>query len=164
MNKISHLAPAILLVMAGAILSACNPKNGDDSVEIVDATGKALDWPHWRGPNRNSIVSDSDWDPALLNRKDAVKWQANVGSGFSSVSLKGGLLYTAGYRDNANTIYCSGYGRHDPTRLSHRGKVNEIGTVFVLRRDFIGGFDCKAGFAEAAGSGKGQETESTLLQ
>ena len=92
--------------MAGAILSACNPKNGDDSVEIVDATGKALDWPHWRGPNRNSIVSDSDWDPALLNRKDAVKWQANVGSGFSSVSLKGGLLYTAGYRDNANTIYC----------------------------------------------------------
>ncbi len=106
MNKFSYLALAALLIMASAILPACRQKNVDDAAEEEDLIGKTVDWPQWRGPNRNGIVSDSDWDPAVLNAEIEFKWRMNVGQGFSSVSIKDGLLYTAGYRDNANTIYC----------------------------------------------------------
>jgi outer membrane protein assembly factor BamB len=106
LNKISYLTLAVLLIMTSAIVAACRQKNVDDSAKEENSNGKTLDWPYWRGPNRNSIVSDSDWDPTVLSGEVEYKWQANVGLGFSSVSVMDGLLYTAGYRNNVNTIYC----------------------------------------------------------
>lgn len=55
------------------------------------------EWPQWRGPNRDGISPDTglatDWEtnpPKLL-------WElSGLGSGYASVSLKDGLLYTTG--------------------------------------------------------------------
>lgn len=38
----------------------------------------AEDWPGWRGPNRDGISGEADWDPEALNRlKIKIKAQFN---------------------------------------------------------------------------------------
>jgi len=58
---------------------------------VISAAG-TNEWPHWRGPTYNGISPETAW------RLDGAKiaWRAQVGSGFSSVSIAGGKLYTMG--------------------------------------------------------------------
>ncbi len=68
----------------------------------LSASGLADDWSAWRGPNANGISSESGWNP-----KGAKKiWQKELGVGYSSVSVKGGKLYTMGSAEGEDTIYC----------------------------------------------------------
>lgn len=71
----------------------------------AEPTGKAGDWPQWRGPNRDGVslekgLSD-DWEknpPKLL-------WKAEgMGAGYASVSIVGDRLYTSGNTDEAQTV------------------------------------------------------------
>ena len=64
------------------------------------------DWPSWRGPNGNSISDESGWDPNSLAPEPKILWRARVGDGYSSVSIKGEHLYTMGYMDGRDTVYC----------------------------------------------------------
>ncbi|MGB0579893.1 MAG: PQQ-binding-like beta-propeller repeat protein [Limisphaerales bacterium] len=57
----------------------------------------ASDWPHWRGPNYDGISHERL--PDKLPKKLAVRWRANVGVGFSAVSV-------VGNRDGNDTIHC----------------------------------------------------------
>jgi outer membrane protein assembly factor BamB len=65
----------------------------------------AGDWPQWRGPHRNGVSGErigTKWqtqDPPEL-------WNANVGTGFSGVSVAGGRAYTLGNRTNEDTVWC----------------------------------------------------------
>jgi outer membrane protein assembly factor BamB len=73
----------------------------------------AVDWPQWRGPQRNGISSESGWLlrwPAGGPRR---LWTAQVGEGFSSVAVQGGRVYTMGNAGNRDTVYClaAGTGR-----------------------------------------------------
>ncbi|MHC4288214.1 MAG: hypothetical protein ACYSSJ_07950, partial [Planctomycetota bacterium] len=61
----------------------------------VSATLFAGDWPHWRGPNYDGISAETDWDPKALNTPD-IAWKAQVGTGFSSISVANGKVYTMG--------------------------------------------------------------------
>ena len=107
-----YLYLATLLLSAGLFLPACQRKNpsnatiagAPDAKERVENDGS--DWPFWRGPDRNSIVKDVKWNPAALDGDIKLKWKVNVGIGFSSVSLKNGLLYTVGHEKNTNIVYC----------------------------------------------------------
>ena len=65
----------------------------------------AADWPQWRGPNRNGISSEkvsAVW-PAGGPR---VLWRASVGTGFSSITVSQGRLYTMGNTNNEDTVWC----------------------------------------------------------
>lgn len=63
------------------------------------------DWPNWRGPNNDGISTDKQWNPkALANAK--VAWRASLGAGFSTVSVRGELLYTMGNKDGKDIVYC----------------------------------------------------------
>jgi len=70
-------------------------------VLLVDA--RASDWPQWRGPNRNGISSEKvNWPeggPKTI-------WRAQVGTGFSSISVSHGWVYTMGNADEKDTIWC----------------------------------------------------------
>ncbi|HPD48007.1 MAG TPA: PQQ-like beta-propeller repeat protein [Anaerohalosphaeraceae bacterium] len=72
---------------------------------------RAADWPHWRGPHYDGISRETDW------RSDKLKvlWRQNVQTGFSSVVVSEGRLYTMGnsgsdtnkYPNNqADTVFC----------------------------------------------------------
>jgi outer membrane protein assembly factor BamB len=72
----------------------------------VSATLFAGDWPHWRGPNYDGISAETDWDSKALNSPDIV-WKAEVGTGFSSISVANGKVYTMGNVDKkTDVVYC----------------------------------------------------------
>src|SRR3954471_19186542 len=67
-------------------------------------TAAASDWPQWRGPDRNGISAEtvttfSTSGPRLL-------WSAAVGTGFSSMSVATGRIYTMGNLDGQDTLWC----------------------------------------------------------
>ncbi len=65
----------------------------------------AGDWPCWRGPDGNGIARESNWSPQTLASPRKL-WTANVGRGYSTVSIKDGRLYTMGYDGKSNVVYC----------------------------------------------------------
>ncbi|HNX52191.1 MAG TPA: PQQ-binding-like beta-propeller repeat protein [Pontiellaceae bacterium] len=74
-------------------------------VAAIAAGGYCNDWPVWRGPDRNGISKETGWNP-----KNAKKlWTKELGDGYSSVSVKGGRLYTMGLKsgdEKTDTVYC----------------------------------------------------------
>jgi outer membrane protein assembly factor BamB len=75
------------------------------TASLLAATSPAADWPQWRGPNRNGISLQkvsADW-PA---EGPKVFWRASVGTGFSSISISQGRVYTMGNTNNEDTIWC----------------------------------------------------------
>ena len=73
---------------------------------LLTATALAEDWPQWRGTARTGISSETglltDWPgdgPKQL-------WQASVGIGFSGMTVAKGKLYTLGWADEKDTLYC----------------------------------------------------------
>jgi outer membrane protein assembly factor BamB len=59
----------------------------------LSAAALAADWPNWMGPNHNGAVSDK-LDGARL----AVEWKADIGIGFSSVTVADGRAYATGWK------------------------------------------------------------------
>lgn len=66
----------------------------------------AVDWPHWRGPGRNGIISEgSGWSGNgwIQSKPD---WTVNVGEGASSPLVVGPQVYTLGHRDGRDVVSC----------------------------------------------------------
>jgi outer membrane protein assembly factor BamB len=71
---------------------------------LAGASALAADWPRWRGPEANGISSEtvapwSDAGPRKL-------WQAEVGLGFSSISVAQGRAYTMGFVPGSDVLTC----------------------------------------------------------
>ncbi|MFT5467500.1 MAG: outer membrane protein assembly factor BamB [Verrucomicrobiales bacterium] len=61
----------------------------------------AENWPHWLGPNQNGIT-DEEIEPEF----GGVVWRAEVGTGFSSMSVVDGRVYTMGNSGSTETVWC----------------------------------------------------------
>jgi hypothetical protein len=77
----------------------------------ADNAGKSGDWPQWRGPGRDGICSEigllRDWPkggPTLLWDSRKVNGGKSVGTGFSSLTVSQGKLFTQGDRSIQKTI------------------------------------------------------------
>ncbi|MBN1673082.1 MAG: PQQ-like beta-propeller repeat protein [Kiritimatiellae bacterium] len=57
-----------------------------------------LDWPQWRGPNRDGISAETGW---LASWPPALVWTQSVGMGYSSVAVSEGRVYTHGWYDRS---------------------------------------------------------------
>ncbi|MDP7050313.1 MAG: PQQ-like beta-propeller repeat protein [Verrucomicrobiota bacterium] len=71
----------------------------------------AEDWTRWRGPDLNGISSEAGWLAKWPDDGPKRLWKAKVGTGFSSVSIANGRVYTignAGRRRDAekDTVFC----------------------------------------------------------
>ena len=66
----------------------------------------AEDWPHWRGPNFNGVSAEKGWSTQWPPEGPKVLWKASVGIGFSSISVAQGRVYTMGYGDEKETVFC----------------------------------------------------------
>lgn len=90
------------LVAAGAMLSlllvACVAK---------EARVDGLDWPCWRGPNKDGITEETHWNPDALAEKPRILWKADIGKGHSNVAIMDNRLYAMGRTSSkANEIIC----------------------------------------------------------
>jgi outer membrane protein assembly factor BamB len=81
---------ALLLALAGMVAPAV-----------------AADWPQWRGPDENGISTERLPDQPKL---DQVIWRKNVGTGFSSMAVVDGRVFTMGHRGpkdgGQETVWC----------------------------------------------------------
>jgi outer membrane protein assembly factor BamB len=64
------------------------------------------DWPRWRGPDLNGISRETNWTAHWPQEGPKQLWQTSVGTGFSSMAVAGGRLYTLGNRDETDTVFC----------------------------------------------------------
>ena len=73
---------------------------------LLCSFANAVDWPQWRGVNRDGISTEKVL-PASWG-KDGPKqlWKKEVGTGVSSVAVRGGRLYTMGNNGNKDVVFC----------------------------------------------------------
>jgi len=64
------------------------------------------DWPHWRGPQGTGISSETGWKAEFPATGPKVLWKAEVGIGFSSVTVVGGRAYTMGNASDEDRVVC----------------------------------------------------------
>jgi len=66
----------------------------------------ASDWPRWLGPNGDNIAPEAaGFDPDLS--KWRVAWKAEVGKGYSTVTVAGNRAYTLGHDGQGKeTVFC----------------------------------------------------------
>ena len=67
----------------------------------------AADWPQWRGPNRDGLSAETGLLKSWPEGGPKLVWSANgLGNSFSSASIAGGLVYTAGAIGTDGFIFC----------------------------------------------------------
>src|SRR5512138_3101803 len=63
------------------------------------------DWPQWRGPNRDGISPETGLLKQWPAGGPSLAWKATgLGKGYSTVSVAGQRIYTAGDRGDANFV------------------------------------------------------------
>lgn len=83
-----------------------------------------VEWPQWRGPNRDAISRDTGLLKEWKAGGPPLAWQASgLGAGFSSLSFAGGRLYTMGDVDGEQHVLAL-----DPSngRILWKAKVGPI--------------------------------------
>ena len=67
----------------------------------------STDWTQWLGPNGNGISDETGWRTNFPGGKADILWQRrDLGVGYSSVSIHNGKLYTMGWNDDHDIVYC----------------------------------------------------------
>jgi outer membrane protein assembly factor BamB len=69
------------------------------------ADAAASDWPQWRGPARTGISSETGWKADFGSNPKRL-WTANIGSGYSSMAVAGGRVYTMGSNNGRDVVSC----------------------------------------------------------
>src|SRR5882762_4284545 len=69
-------------------------------------SGQAIDWYRWRGPDLNGISKETGWLSTWPKEGPKELWKASVGTGFSSMSVSDGRVYTMGNENNTETVFC----------------------------------------------------------
>ena len=90
----------LIIPMRHALLSALT------TLTLTGMSAYAADWPQFRGPDSNGISTETAWTHTWPAEGPQKLWQAEVGLGYSSVSIANGKLYTMGNTDNKDTVWC----------------------------------------------------------
>lgn len=64
------------------------------------------DWAQWRGPDRTGVSTETGWTTEWPADGPKVLWKANLGKGYSSFSIADGKVYTMGFDDGKDTVWC----------------------------------------------------------
>jgi outer membrane protein assembly factor BamB len=75
-------------------------------VALLALSASAVDWFRWRGPDLNGISTETEWTTSWPKEGPKQLWKANVGMGFSSMSVADGRLYTLGNKSDRDAVYC----------------------------------------------------------
>lgn len=101
-HMLTCLASLPLLMLA----SGCEPAANETSTYVAVDSGKKGFWPRWSGPRSDLISREKEWSANWPKSGLRVSWEVNVGTGFSSVSVADGRLYTMGHQKGRDHVFC----------------------------------------------------------
>lgn len=73
---------------------------------LLCLSAAATDWPSWRGVNRDGITPETNWSHEWPADGPARVWKANVGTGFASMVVADGRLFTLGWAAEQDVVGC----------------------------------------------------------
>jgi outer membrane protein assembly factor BamB len=95
---------ALLTPLVLTLVSPLSP-----TINVTDTK----EWAQWRGPQRDAVCSETGllktWPkngPPLLWNTRTVNGKVNVGTGYATVAIAGGKIYTLGDRDAQGNVIC----------------------------------------------------------
>jgi outer membrane protein assembly factor BamB len=94
-------------------------------MQLVVVRAGADDWPQWRGPDRNGISRETGW---LVKWPPVEAWRQSIGLGYSSVSVSGTRLYTMGYSNGMDWVYC--FNALTGTQIWTRSYASTLGGTY----------------------------------
>ena len=98
------------------------------SVSGADLSTPANDWPQWRGVHRDGISPDSGLAQQWTADGPPPAWRiAGLGSGYSSVSIHEGRIFTMGERDGQECIVALSLSDGHELWLTPVGKTGDNG-------------------------------------
>jgi outer membrane protein assembly factor BamB len=116
---------------------------------------QAADWLSWRGPMKNGISTETGWTSQWSGSGPRKLWTAQIGTGYSAVTVRGNRAYTSGNRGARDTVYCLNADTGKPLwqysysvpRRDYGGDPNPAGTgatpvldgsnLYVLSREAV---------------------------
>jgi outer membrane protein assembly factor BamB len=72
----------------------------------VVISAQAADWPRFRGPAQDGISPETGLNAKALEGGGKILWKTNIGTGFSSITIANGRVYTMGNANATDTIWC----------------------------------------------------------
>lgn len=73
---------------------------------LVSVSASAGDWPRFRGANFDGVSQEKNWLGAWPGGQPKQLWKKNVGTGFSSLVVAEGRVFTVGHAKDQDTLYC----------------------------------------------------------
>src|SRR5688572_8154212 len=64
------------------------------------------DWPNFLGPNYDGISHETNWSANWPEEGPKVAWKIDLGAGGSCPAISKGRIYTMGYINGNDTVYC----------------------------------------------------------
>lgn len=74
------------------------------------APARAEDWPNMHGPRGDNLPQESGIQPRMIKQL----WKTNVGTGFSSIAVSDGMLYTMGNLNEFDVVQALDAGTGKP--------------------------------------------------
>lgn len=69
-------------------------------------TVRAADWPRFRGPDQNGVSQETGLNAKALEGGAKIAWRTSVGTGFASITVANGRVYTMGNTDAKDIVMC----------------------------------------------------------
>lgn len=83
------------------------------SILCLSTLAQANNWPQWRGPDRNGKANVSGVDLDWKSHPPKHEWTIDgMGSGYASVSIVDGKLYTTGNQKEGQAVVCVDLASH----------------------------------------------------
>lgn len=109
----------------------------------------AADWPQWRGPNSNDVVTEaSGWAPGTQPTR---LWSKSVGNGAAAPLIVAGKVYAMGFQGGSDSVFCfdaktgeelwkQSYPSKDRTRYHNADEGNYSGVLATPAFDTATGY------------------------
>lgn len=93
-------------ILAVSTLAAVIFLSGFGHPKEVPSNSQGLDWPQWRGPNRDGFSSEKDLAESWPEKGPEVHWRIPVGEGYSGVAVSNGLLFSMWDEAESQYLFC----------------------------------------------------------
>ncbi|MCA9058342.1 MAG: PQQ-binding-like beta-propeller repeat protein, partial [Planctomycetaceae bacterium] len=104
MQRISSSFHApVFRLRAGLLISALLVAG---SVSVFGQQKAERTWPNWMGPGYDGVSRESAWSTAWPDDGLKQLWTTEIGTGFSSLSIADGRIFTMGHAAGRETVWC----------------------------------------------------------